>query len=1443
MAAGAPSEAAAYAEHLLEKTLDEAQLALAAYYGRSAEATQEAIDLGMGSVPLPRPDMDPALAAAVGIDPSRLVKADELANLLGGRRADGEELPVSQANVRTYEGSAPGEQDRHRISAMDFCISAPKSVSLAWMAAADDGERAAILQAHRQANAEMLRYVEDQVGIAGIGHNSGKGTERARLGWIMVDHYTARPTVEVVRPDPVTGVMGTELHTVRPGGMVAGDPQLHCHNILLNVMVTESGRLVAMNRDLLKGRIHEFGAVYQALLATNLRRLGIHVDVDQKTKTARIPCIPQRAVDEFSKRSRDGEEHARAEAQARGMVWDSMTPDDRVLFLKGGTRATRRSRRDDLADAAAWRATMARIGWKHTTALQQGPPAPALSQAKREAAAYGAAKEAFDPELLKRAVVSSYDLRTAAARGLIAAGMESTADVSVISRMMVRLGVRQGGLPTDVVWREGEDGKIRVTTKLHQKQEEEVVRLVRAAAADRSGSLTVEEMREAVGRVGVRFQGQTGAEQVETIKKVGQSGRVALFIGAAGVGKSSRVLPPLVDAWKAKNRDVYGISLAWRQANALEEAGIARENTFALTPFLARLAAAELPPEDRSNYSAAFALRLTSESVVVIDELSQIGTREFLDLMKYREKLGFTLVMTGDPLQCASIEASAIIPLLVHALGEQNVPQILTVVRQESAREREIASLFRGNMGDTEESRLGAVKLALEMKVADRTAELVEGGYRDAVRRVAALYMERVEANWHVEGYVVSASAPTNADALDVSREIRRLRRAAGEVGEDRTVLQAQDAAGNSYAMPVAVGDRVRLFARTRGAFVDERGRARSASIGNNGSVLKVAEVRRDGLLLETAKGKLGFVEWKGFRPPDAPKDARLNLAYGDCLTIDSAQGITSHEHISAMHSGSRGVDGRKGYVTGSRHRLKNWLVLSRGMELREVEERRPINAQAPKDRAAEDRAIWDNVARNLARVPIKETALQMLGQMRQVAERAGDAMREGARRAQARVRSGSPRHTLRQRFNKTQAVRTVQALSARLEAAMVARAPLLHRLAQAAAERAARNATPAPPRQAETQAGARPPTDTAQAAGRGSAPSTHRVQVSEGEAAMQLGDALRAFGLQLKGAPVFDGAIHYVPVEGNRGREMSGAYKARPHATLGYVASVWNYKMNSAGYVGRWSALGATVAISPGEAARLHAEGVRKQDERERARVIEQASAATVAQRKVAAAKPAPASHPYLVAKRLTETPPGVLVDRRGNLVVPLQDGAGRIRSVQTIAPDSDKLYLKDAQKIGVFHVMGDVDPAGRIHIVEGLATGATVHQALREPVVVALDTSNLLAVAVAIRERYPQAAIYFPADNDHHLPRKSVPLLNAGKVKAERAAEEVGGRVLLAPELPERATRAKGTDWNDVHALRGLDAVRSALRSALQASEMPAAQARAEPRAAARPGPSMGM
>jgi hypothetical protein len=385
-----------------------------------------------------------------------------------------------------------------------------------------------------------------------------------------------------------------------------------------------------------------------------------------------------------------------------------------------------------------------------------------------------------------KSVVQHFEPRIAAARSMIAMGGGSLEDIDAITARMREFGVRQYGEQTPLIWGI-EDGKryTSVTTGLHEAEETEFIRLAKAAGEDRSGALPAGLLREKIASSGLHFSDTHGVAQRAAIERVGTGGRFELIVAAAGAGKTT-ALKPLVAAWQEQGRTVYGASLAWRQADDLTQAGIGARNKFAFSVLIDAIKDGDKPDRD-SPYPP---LKLDRNSVIAIDEFGLLGTRQGLELLRLQAKHGFSIVALGDDKQCTAVQAGATIDLARRALGAERVPEILTTLRQQTERERTIVGLFRE----------GRAAEALDMKRADRTAEMIPGGYDGVVSRVAKLYAQRLQTT----GDAPTIAAPTNIDAHRISEAVRLQRRGMELMGEkDLMTLRATDGERN-YTMPIS---------------------------------------------------------------------------------------------------------------------------------------------------------------------------------------------------------------------------------------------------------------------------------------------------------------------------------------------------------------------------------------------------------------------------------------------------------------------------------------------------------------------------------------------------------------------------------------------------------------------------------------------------------------
>ncbi|MEO8545232.1 MAG: DUF3987 domain-containing protein [Burkholderiaceae bacterium] len=205
------------------------------------------------------------------------------------------------------------------------------------------------------------------------------------------------------------------------------------------------------------------------------------------------------------------------------------------------------------------------------------------------------------------------------------------------------------------------------------------------------------------------------------------------------------------------------------------------------------------------------------------------------------------------------------------------------------------------------------------------------------------------------------------------------------------------------------------------------------------------------------------------------------------------------------------------------------------------------------------------------------------------------------------------------------------------------------------------------------------------------------------------------------------------------------------------------------------------------------------------------------VAARIWSASRPTPPTHLYLVRKGVDAH--GLRI-HKGVLVVPVQDLAGTLHSLQFISPSGVKRFLKGGRIQGLCCWVGTPpdlaqDDATTLCVAEGFATGASLHQASGHPVVIAFHAGNLGPVAGAVLARYPGARIIVCADDDRHTPG------NPGHTQAQEAARRVGGWVAVPDFGAKRPFDA--TDFNDLHRLRGLSSVLTSLESATAPTSPP--------------------
>ncbi len=274
----------------------------------------------------------------------------------------------------------------------------------------------------------------------------------------------------------------------------------------------------------------------------------------------------------------------------------------------------------------------------------------------------------------------------------------------------------------------------------------------------------------------------------------------------------------------------------------------------------------------------------------------------------------------------------------------------------------------------------------------------------------------------------------------------------------------------------------------------------------------------------------------------------------------------------------------------------------------------------------------------------------------------------------------------------------------------------------------------------------------------------------------------MRAAGIETDATIIADGVIHRVHVEGDRAGSKNAWYVLHPgtHPAGAFGCS-------KRGTSGKWREKNSlpNSELNPVDRAQVEAQ--------RNARAIEQKRGYSVAADRAGkilhAATGDASKHAYIVRKGVQ--PFGVNQNRDGVLIVPVYDARnGRLSSLQFIDCDGEKRFLPGGRlSFGCFplrHTRESFKRAveTRIGIAEGFATGATLAHVLGDSVAMfsAFSAGNLVNVATALREHYPDAEITLYADNDAN---------EVGQRYATKAATAVNGLIAIPP--------TPGADWND--------------------------------------------
>ena len=410
------------------------------------------------------------------------------------------------------------------------------------------------------------------------------------------------------------------------------DPQLHTHVLIANLGVRTDGTMCALDFDT-RWKMAA-GAVYRAELASQLQLHGFGIEPDTG-KSFRLQDIDPELCLSFSKRR----EEILEQAKELG-----------VISAKGmqiATFVTRAAKSEPLPRASlleGWRDEAARLGFgmEHIEQAQQYKsnldPMPTVDQI-------------LDGMTLQMSTFTSMQLHQAVAvqaQGhLNAVQIQQQIDELLINPEVVP--IRAFNPKLDRGW---EITEIRYTTQTQLALENKLLDQAKQRSIETDNIVNPTAVM-------ARYDTLT-EEQNHAIKHITQeAGAVKVVEGMAGTGKGF-ILGVAHKVWQESGLEVHGAALAGKAADGLKQStGIPSQTLHSLIEQL-----------DQNKK------HLNTNSVLVIDEASMVGTRQLATIMNHVHNSGAKLVLVGDSKQLQPIDAGGALRLLSQELGHASLKDI-----------------------------------------------------------------------------------------------------------------------------------------------------------------------------------------------------------------------------------------------------------------------------------------------------------------------------------------------------------------------------------------------------------------------------------------------------------------------------------------------------------------------------------------------------------------------------------------------------------------------------------------------------------------------------------------------------------------------------------------------------------------------------------------------
>lgn len=836
-------------------------------------------------------------------------------------------------------GAQVGQAGRH-TPGWDMTFSAPKSTSIAALAAGDDR----LVAAHDRAVAAALAHLERHAIVTRQRDDEGRYVWRDGGGMAAA----------VFR------------HTTNRNA----DPQLHSHAVIANLTRdTQTGAWRSLDSRELYAVQAEANALYMNELARGARAAGYTIDWtvnDKGHPSFELREVPVALREAWSSRTAEID----AALAARGTSRETASADEKQIAALDTRERKEVHARAALAEE--WRAT----AHAHGFASDQRPQY-ALDATARAAAADTAVVRAVEHLGERDARFSQRDLLHEAR--IASQGRAGDAELAAA----VERAQHAGALLQRQAWGRTAGGqrgaRAGFTTLSGIRTELALLGTARRLEADGQPLAdAAAAARTIAGREVINGRPMSDEQRAAATALLTSTSRLHVLSGHAGTAKTTSVLATVADQARADGIEVRAMAPTSSAAGTLGEALGAKSTTVA----------AVLHEQEPT--------RANAREVWIVDEAGMVSARDMRDLLARAEKSDATVILSGDSRQIGSVGAGAAYSQLEASVQPTHRHQLTQIVRQSNEQLRDaVYDAVHGRVRD-------ALRKADTHVIPSRDAQIEAAAarYQQATSAgqsalvVALSRADRSDINKEVHALRVAAGAVRDVRAITVLdskqwTDAQRADAARFQTGavivwgadqkqgprkgeqtqvlaslDDKVTVQRED--GTKWTFSPRTATRFDVFdARKLEVGRGEQLVTRSVMYADgtrlaNGTRLEVMGVHSDHLTVRDDKGQHFDI--------DTQRGLHVDLGYS--MTADQAQGKTVDVAIGVMRSGQENLaDQSRLYVAISRARAHGVVITD---DQQKLVERLQINTgerqtalehgrapEAAPQREQEHAAVW----------------------------------------------------------------------------------------------------------------------------------------------------------------------------------------------------------------------------------------------------------------------------------------------------------------------------------------------------------------------------------------------------------------------------------------------------------------------------------------------------